>query len=61
MDNLTDDDICTFEEKETRLSSCKQCESFKVNDKTFTECAETGCLINLMITFKFKTCPIGKW
>lgn len=52
---------CTAAETEIRLSLCKSCEMFKVNSDGITQCESSGCLINLMTTFKFKVCPIGRW
>jgi hypothetical protein len=52
---------CTEEETTLRLSLCKGCEMFEVNENGMTQCKSSGCLINLMTTFKFKICPIGRW
>lgn len=53
--------ICSTEESNTRLLFCQSCEHFKFNDDGLTICESSGCLINLMTTFKFKVCPIGVW
>lgn len=59
--NQLDDVICTDEERSNRLEQCKLCENFTINDDGLTQCSASGCLINLMTTFKFKTCPKGNW
>ena len=51
--------ICDENETQKRLLSCKTCDYFIVND--ITMCGKNGCSINLMSTFKFKECPIGRW
>lgn len=54
------DIACTPDESETRLEFCKNCDNFIIEEGT-TRCKSSGCLINLMTTFKFKTCPKGFW
>lgn len=53
--------VCTFEESDTRLSLCKSCENFFVDHDQHTKCKGCGCNISMMITMKFKNCPLGKW
>lgn len=52
---------CTPEEIETRLNFCKVCPNLAFDEKQFTKCSKSGCLINLMTSFKFKSCPEGNW
>ncbi len=56
-----DDIICNEQESAERLQNCQQCENLILNDSGFTQCSVTGCLINLMTTFRFKSCPKGFW
>lgn len=58
---MNDNMICSEEERLQRLETCKQCSFFTVRDDYTTDCASNGCKINLMITYKFKICPIGNW
>lgn len=51
---------CTSEESAVRRSICVTCEKFSINNG-HTICSETGCNISLMVTFKFKECPLEKW
>lgn len=58
------DDIvitCTPEESQSRLSLCKPCENFYIDDEQHTKCKGCDCNISMMITFKFKECPLGRW
>ena len=56
VDNTT----CTEEQTSLRLNTCMKCDKFQVTDET-TKCSESGCNINLLITYTFKSCPLGKW
>lgn len=47
-------------EKENRLSICKSCDQFKI-DEDFTTCNKCGCSINLLITDVNEKCPLEKW
>lgn len=51
---------CEDSEKNTRLTACTNCENFTIEDG-ITKCSQSGCLINLMITYTFKQCPLEKW
>lgn len=53
--------FCTSEESQSRLSVCKACEKFTFDANNFTYCLGCGCSINMVITIKSKTCPLGKW
>ena len=53
--------VCTPEESEQRLSMCKPCENFYMDEDQHTKCKGCGCNISMMITFKFKQCPLEKW
>ena len=58
------DDIvtnCTPEESQQRLEKCQSCVNFYIDDDTHTKCKGCGCNISMMITFKFKECPLEKW
>jgi hypothetical protein len=55
----TEDISCSQEETHNRLSFCKGCEHFIFDD--YTKCELSGCLINLMTTMQFKSCPKGNW
>lgn len=55
------DDECTPQEQESRLSVCKTCENFEFNPDSTTKCAACDCSISLLITFKDQACPEGKW
>jgi hypothetical protein len=57
QENIT----CTAEESHDRITVCKECPKFVVNEDWTTKCGECDCSISMMITFKFKTCPIGSW
>ena len=59
-DVINDNIECDEEVKNARLSSCISCDKFQVVED-ITKCSECGCNINLLITYTFKTCPIGKW
>jgi hypothetical protein len=52
---------CTAEESEARLSLCKSCENFFIDVDKHTKCRSSGCNISLMITYRFKECPLEKW
>lgn len=52
---------CTPEESQQRVNFCQICENLTFDENNFTMCKETGCNINLMSTFKFKTCPKENW
>jgi hypothetical protein len=56
---------CSPEEQHARQTQCKTCEKFKVETSEFgipvTKCSASGCDISMMITFKFKECPLEKW
>ena len=58
---MNDNDYCTEEESNRRLEFCKLCEAFVINENNITQCLETGCLINLMISSFSKQCPKGNW
>ena len=58
------DDIiinCTPEESQARLEKCKSCVNFYTDEDEHTKCKGCGCNISMMITFKFKECPLNKW
>ena len=50
----------TPEEHDHRISICKGCEKFTIDDG-YTKCNECNCLLSLLVTFKNQTCPLGKW
>ena len=50
----------TIEEKNRRKSFCDGCDSVVYHDDVAT-CKECACPIEFIISFDFKTCPIGKW
>lgn len=52
---------CTPQEQMERLSVCKGCENFAVNEDSTTECSACECSISLLITFADQRCPLGKW
>lgn len=52
---------CTPEESEERLNKCHSCENFFIDEDTHTKCKGCNCNISMMITFKFKECPLEKW
>ena len=53
---------CTPEESESRVSFCRGCENFYIDETdNNTKCKGTGCNISLMISFLFKSCPKGNW
>ena len=54
------DQYTSVVEKENRLSICKSCDQFKI-DEDFTTCNKCGCSINLLITDKNEKCPLEKW
>lgn len=60
---MNDDDLyCTPEQADARLSVCKTCEKFEIpTNPSITKCAASGCNISMMISFKFKECPLEKW
>jgi hypothetical protein len=59
---MNDEEIyCTPEESFNRVEFCKGCENLEIIEHGITKCKETNCNINLMSTFKFKSCPKGNW
>lgn len=48
----------THEEKEKRLSICKECPRFV---KLTSQCLECGCIMKLKTKLLDATCPLGKW
>ena len=58
---LSSDILCSSEESQLRLSHCKSCENFFIDTDNHTKCRGSGCNISLMITYRFKQCPVGKW
>ena len=52
---------CTQEESRDRHNKCKDCKNFYKDDDEHTKCMGCGCNISMMITFKFKECPLGNW
>lgn len=52
---------CTSEESEARLAKCKPCENFFIDTDQQTKCKGCGCNISILITLKFKQCPLEKW
>jgi len=58
--DIKDDIVCTEQETALRLNTCMKCDKFQVTDDT-TKCSESGCNINILITYTFKSCPLGKW
>ena len=63
IEEVVDDIVvtCTEEESQIRLSLCKSCENFHMDADQHTKCLGCNCNISMMITFKFKECPLGKW
>lgn len=55
------DDECTPQEQEARLSVCKTCPRFMIDPDSTTTCTACDCSISLLITFKDQVCPEGKW
>ena len=49
----------TPEEKQKRLALCESCEYKKVGN--IDVCGKTNDAIIHLISYKFTTCPIGKW
>lgn len=59
---MNDEELyCTVEEVFARVEFCKVCENFDIDEQGLTKCKETGCNINMMSSFKFKSCPKGNW
>ena len=59
---INDDIHCSIEEADERLTVCKTCEKFTIAEEPpVTKCIESGCNISMMISFKFKQCPLEKW
>ena len=52
---------CTAEESESRLAACKPCENFFMDVDNHTKCKGCGCNISILISLKFKECPLEKW
>jgi hypothetical protein len=60
MNEEFDTDInCNKEETERRIEFCMNCENLTV--EIVPMCSECRCSISMLGTYKFKTCPIGKW
>lgn len=59
--NDLDSIVCDLAESNNRLNSCKSCENFYIDTDQQTKCKGSGCNISMMITFKFKQCPLEKW
>jgi hypothetical protein len=60
MTDQLDDINCTKQETETRITACVGCDRL-VQDDGIPKCTECNCTISMLTSFKFKTCPIGKW
>lgn len=52
--------LTDLETQQNRISVCKDCESFIIEDFV-TKCSDCKCNISLLSTFQFKSCPKGKW
>jgi hypothetical protein len=59
MTDQLDDVNCTKEETERRINFCVECD--KLDETDAPKCTECNCTISMMTSFRFKTCPIGKW
>jgi len=60
-ENSLDSVVCDAAESNSRLEKCKPCENFYIDTDQQTKCKGSGCNISMMITFKFKQCPLEKW
>lgn len=58
MDLLSSDNYTTREQRDGRLSTCKDCDSLFKPTRT---CRECGCFMALKTWLKDATCPLGKW
>lgn len=55
-----DENYCTQEEQQARVSICKECPRFVLSDgKTY--CLEASKSISFMIAENNITCPLEKW
>jgi hypothetical protein len=59
--NPLDSIVCDEAESNSRFLKCKPCENFYIDSDQHTKCKGSGCNISMMITFKFKQCPMEKW
>ncbi len=48
--------MVTEEVKQQRLAICIECKSY-----TPPICSECNCIIGMMVSYTFKSCPLGKW
>jgi hypothetical protein len=55
-----DDVNCTKQETEKRISFCVDCDR-RSDDENVPKCTECNCTISMLSSFRFKSCPIGKW
>lgn len=55
-------DYCSEEETQRRIETCKQCDSFIV-EETGTRCSECvgGCSISLLVSHMDQVCPKDNW
>lgn len=53
---LNPDYIVTEKVKETRLIICTKCSSFQAS-----LCSECNCLVGMIVSYSFKSCPLNKW
>lgn len=55
-----DQDVnCSRQEQERRIEFCGTCD--RLDQELIPRCKECNCSISMLSTYKFKTCPIGKW
>lgn len=48
--------MVTEEIKEQRLKKCVECKSFRP-----PVCGECNCIVGMMVSYTFKSCPLNKW
>lgn len=56
--NIKENMVVSDEEKERRLTICRECPHFR--HKT-TRCGQCGCFLNIKAKLAIVNCPIGQW
>jgi hypothetical protein len=58
---LDEPQTTTPEEHAYRISVCKTCDQFHVNEDYTTTCLACGCSCSLLLTYQAEICPLNKW
>lgn len=58
---MNEDQYCTPEQQEERVSICKTCPRFWISEENKTYCLEANKSISYMIAETATACPLEKW